>query len=68
MSSIIHWIWLAEKQLSAKLLRQLLERFGDPRSVFFAEEKGSCAEIFAAFFCVLDFFGSFNDVDGIAVG
>jgi len=37
MSSIVYWIWFAEKRLGAKPRRALLERFGDPKGVFFAE-------------------------------
>lgn len=37
MSSIVYWIWFAEKRLSFKPRRSLLERFGDPRSIYFAE-------------------------------
>lgn len=38
MSSLVYWIWLAEKHLSAKLRRSLFERFGDPKGIFFAEK------------------------------
>lgn len=37
MSSIVYWIWLAEKHLSYKPRQALFERFGDPKGVFFAE-------------------------------
>ncbi len=34
--SIVHWIWFAEKHLGYKLQKELLERFPDPKSIFFA--------------------------------
>ncbi len=37
MSSIVYWIWFAEKRLGFKAQRALFERFGDPKGIFFSE-------------------------------
>ncbi len=38
MSSMVYWIWLAEKHIAAGRRRELFERFGDPKGIFFAEK------------------------------
>lgn len=40
MSGLVYWIWMASRRfVKPKTLRLLLEHFGDPMEVFFADEK-----------------------------
>ncbi len=39
MSNISHWIWLAEKRISSKSRRAILERFGGAGDIYRADEK-----------------------------
>lgn len=38
MSSIVYWIWFAQKRLGVKTRRALLERFDSPKDIYFADK------------------------------
>jgi len=37
MSSIVYWIWFAEKYPNFSVVKKLFERFGDPKGIYFAD-------------------------------